>query len=258
MKFNYIGIWSLLAATLAIFLLFSFDDSEPSIGSWQPKKAPFRETLLAENADGAAEPVIELAEVEEEVCKTDSTPQSILLFGDSMTLNLAYRIAAYAKQNGHEFHAVNWDSSNTKIWSECDTLPKYIRKYHPTHIFIALGSNELYLPKPEKRLPNIRKIVEMCGDIPFTWIGPPSLKMDGGLNDVLAKNLPKGTFYRSSHLTLKRRKDHIHPTREASAVWIDSVMNWLPQSAHPFLAEIPSDTIGKVNPNTTLLKALNK
>lgn len=262
MKSNYIGLWLLLAVALSVFLLFSFIESTPAIGNWQPKKAPFRENLLAQTPlEADTVPAVsaeELAEALTEESVTDTTQQTIFLFGDSMTLNLAHRLAAYARQNGHIFHAVNWDSSNTKIWAESDTLAYYLNKYQPTQVFIALGSNELYLAKPEKRLPCIRRIVDVIGDIPYIWIGPPSLKVDGGLNDVLANNLPQGTFFLSSGLELARKKDHIHPTRDASALWIDSIMRWLPRSSHPFLAELPADSVAKGDPHTVFLKALNK
>lgn len=264
MKSEYTGLWLLLSTALILFLLFSFAEAEPAIASWQPKKAPFRESLSGEYLDGGefADSLLrlnndELAELEAQA-RTDSTPQRIFLFGDSMTLNLAYRLAAYAKHNGHEFHAVNWDSSNTKIWAANDTLKNCIRRYKPTQIFIALGANELYLTHPEKRLPQIRNILSTIGDIPFVWIGPPALKTDGGLNELLEKTLPKGTFFRSSGLELKRRKDKIHPTRSASADWIDSVMVWLPKSAHPFIVETPPDTMPPAKNATVLLKALNK
>lgn len=264
MKSEYTGLWLLLSGTLILFLLFSFAEAEPAIGSWQPRKAPFRENLTEELISGGefADTALqlnnaEIAELELEQ-RTDSTPQSIFLFGDSMTLNLAYRLAAYAKHNGHTFHAVNWDSSNTKIWASCDTLKRFIRRYRPTQIFIALGANELYLSHPENRLPQIRKILADIDTIPFVWIGPPSLKQDGGLNELLEKTLPRGTFFRSSSLDLKRRKDHIHPTRSASADWIDSVVSWLPNSAHPFVVETPPDTMPPAKVNTVFIKALNK
>ena len=75
---------------------------------------------------------------------------------------------------------------------------------------------------------------------------------------MLEKMCGKRRFFRTDGMKLDRKKDHIHPTRDASALWIDSVMRWLPQSAHPFVAETPADTIGKANPNIIFLKALNK
>lgn len=168
------------------------------------------------------------------------------------------RLAQYAKQNGHTIHSVNWDSSNTKIWAEHDTLAYYIEKYHPTQIFISLGSNELYYKDPESRAPYVKKILEVIDTIPYVWIGPPNWKEDTGINDMLQRICKKRSFFRSAGMQFKRKKDNIHPTRESSAMWVDSIMRWLPESSHPFMADMPSDSIGKSNPNIVFLKALNK
>ncbi|MDE6295596.1 MAG: hypothetical protein K2M03_05975, partial [Muribaculaceae bacterium] len=189
---------------------------------------------------------------------TDSTAQSILLIGDSMTLNLAYRLTQYAKHNGHTFHSVNWDSSNTKIWAESDTLQHFINQYGATYIFISLGSNELYLTKPEGHRKYVEAILSKIGDRPYVWIGPPNWKEDAGINDMIESACIPGGFFRSAGMSFERKKDKIHPTRKASALWIDSIARWMPRSAHPILMEIPSDSIGNVNPNVTFLKARNK
>lgn len=261
MRSNYAALWILLSVALVIFLAISFAD-DLTIGDYTLKKGTFAEMLLKNDSlDMPLSPVdsTELAEPDKPVViPTDSTTQSIFLFGDSMTFNLAIRLAAYAKQNGHIFHAVNWDSSNTITWAECDTLDNCISRYKPTQIFISLGSNELYIKKPESRLKYVRKIIEKIGDIPYVWIGPPNWKEDGGINDMLEDNLAPRSFFRSAGMSFKRKKDNIHPTREASALWIDSVMRWLPKSSHPFVADFPSDSLGKVNPNIVFLKAQNK
>ncbi|MBD5218518.1 MAG: SGNH/GDSL hydrolase family protein [Bacteroidales bacterium] len=260
-RYPYLRLWLLLTVALALFVLFSFAEEEIKIGEKSLKKAPFAETIL--KSDSEAEDSVFLAKESKDedvaiVNQTDSTAQTLFIFGDSMTMHLAERLAAYARQNGHTVYAVNWDSSNTKTWAECDTLDYYMRLYKPTQVFIALGANELYLRTPEIRLPQIRAIVEKIGDVPFVWIGPPSLKMDGGLNDILEKNLPKGSFFRSSELQLARKKDHIHPTKQASAQWMDSVMKWIPDSRHPFLADFPADSVANARPNLKFLKARNK
>lgn len=257
----YIGLWSVLACALILFLAWSLTDNEITILGWSPKKAPFAQTLFGHNEEEdsiAIKEAMERAEAEKNIIKTDSTSQSIFIFGDSMTMHLAERLAAYGKQNGHTVNAVNWDSSNTKTWAGCDTIQYFINKFKPTMVFIALGANEVYLKKPEIRLPEIRKIIDKIGDVPFVWIGPPSLKEDGGLNDLLEKTLGKRNFFRSCGLEMERKRDHVHPTRAASALWIDSVMRWLPNSCHPFIATTPSDTIGKATPNIVFLKAKNR
>lgn len=237
-------------------------DEELRIHEWTLKKAPVKETLLAEVEEESIVEHDSVMPVQEELVReeilTDSLPQSIFIFGDSMTFNLALRLAQYAKHNGHVINSVNWDSSNTKIWAEHDTLKYYIEKFRPTQIFISLGSNELYFKNPESRAPYVKKILEVIDTIPYVWIGPPNWKEDTGINDMLQKICKNGSFFRSAGIEFKRKKDNIHPTRESSAMWIDSIMRWLPKSSHPFIVETPGDSIKKSNPNIIFLKALNK
>lgn len=265
MKSRYSGIWWLLVAALVIVIGVAFlDDIE--IGDWKVRKAPFREALLAErNTTSGGEDSYLSGGMEEgengsshEIQPTDSTAQSLLIIGDSMTLNLAYRLAEYAKHNGHTIHAVNWDSSNTKIWAGCDTLDNFIKRYNVTYVFISLGSNELYIKNPESRRPYVQTILDKVGDLPYIWIGPPNWKEDSGINDMLEATCRPGGFFRSAGMEFERKKDKIHPTRRASALWIDSIMRWMPKSSHPILADLPPDTIGKAPANVTFLKALNK
>ncbi len=265
-KSNYSGLWLLLSVALSVIMLLAFSD-DITIGEWTIKKAPVADLLFPEEGnDGFSDVSLSdiadsLASRESEPVKeveVDSTAKSILLFGDSMTLNLAVRLSKYARQNGHSFHAVNWDSSNTKIWAECDTLDHFIKEYKADFIFISLGSNEVYFKKPESRLPYIKKILEKIGDTPYVWLGPPNWNEDTGINDILQASCRRGSFFRTQGMELKRKADKIHPTRSASALWIDSVMRWMPKSSHPILAELPSDTIGKVPVNVIFLKALNK
>lgn len=252
----------LLSLALIVILVVAFVD-DIKIGEWTVKKAPISDYLLKEESNTLlsleeSADSINAADLQPEIIKTDSLPQSLFIFGDSMTFNLALRLAQYAKQNGHTIHSVNWDSSNTKIWAEHDTLAYYIEKFRPTQIFISLGSNELYISKPETRLPYIKKILEVIDTIPYVWIGPPNWKEDGGINDLLARTCRPGSFFRSAGMEFQRKADHIHPTRSSSASWIDSIMRWLPSSAHPFIAEMPSDSVKKANPHIIFLKALNK
>ncbi|MDE7402906.1 MAG: SGNH/GDSL hydrolase family protein [Muribaculaceae bacterium] len=260
-KNAYTGLWLLLALALAAVLTVAFSD-DISIGGKTLRKTPLIADLWKDHkaeADSVAK-ADSIAEVKSKPLeiKTDSLPQSILIFGDSMTFNLALRLAQYAKQNGHTIHSVNWDSSNTKIWAEHDTLAHYIREFRPTQIFISLGSNELYIQKPETRLPYIEKILAVIDTIPYVWIGPPNWKEDAGINDLLERTCSRGSFFRSAGMEFKRKADHIHPTRQSSADWVDSIMRWIPKSAHPFLAAPPDSTITKSNPNIIFLKALNK
>lgn len=265
MKSNYSGLWLLLASALIIIVGLAFVSDNLTLGAYTLKKAPIKATLFPEYemvVDSLGDKVnledVLQAEVVLKPVETDSVPKSILLFGDSMTYNLALRLAQYAAQNGHTMHAVNWDSSNTKIWADCDTLLHYIKAYNADFVFISLGSNELYFKKPEARLPYVKRILEMIGDRPYVWIGPPNWKEDSGINDMLQATCAPGAFFRSAGMTFKRKKDKIHPTREASALWIDSIMRWMPKSRHPILADYPADSLKKVKTNVIFLKARNK
>lgn len=260
-KDNYVMLWLLLAVAFAAVVGYALYE-DLTIGTYTPKKAPIVDALIEEfrEKDSVAfdqESLVALSDSLSE-SKLDSLPQSVFIFGDSMTYNLALRLAEYAKQNGHQINSINWDSSNTKIWADSDTLKYYINKFHPTQVFICLGSNELYVKNPESRLPYIKKILSDIGSIPYVWIGPPNWKEDGGINDLLARTCRPGSFFRSKGMQFERRKDGIHPTQKSSALWMDSIMRWIPKSAHPFIAEVPSDTIGEASPNLIVLKALNK
>lgn len=263
MKSPYTALWLLLAFALSALLLFSFSDMEVKVGEWQMKKAPFADHLLkspdavpALTGEALTDSLQKVAEAVS--APVDSTQQSILLIGDSMTLNLAMRLSKYAKHNGHTFHAVNWDSSNTKIWAESDTLAHYMREFNVSYIFISLGANELYLTHPEGHRKYVEALLKKIGDVPYVWIGPPNWKEDAGLNDMIQATCKPGAFFRSAGMEFKRKKDGVHPTRESSALWIDSVARWMPKSAHPIILDTPSDSIGKVPNNVIFLKPLNK
>lgn len=263
-KHDYIGLWLLLIVGLLSVMSIALCD-DITIGKWVVKKAPIWDTLLEDKSesigskvDGDTNESNNIVEEEEKPIETDSLPQSIFIFGDSMTYNLALRLAQYAEANGHQIHSVNWDSSNTKIWAEHDTLRNYIEKFRPTQIFISLGSNELYYKNPSSREPYIKKILEVIDTIPYVWIGPPNWKEDTGMNDLLAKSCRPKSFFRSEGMTFERKADKVHPTRKSSALWVDSIIRWLPNSSHPFIMNVPADSIVKSNPHIVFLKALNK
>ena len=264
MKSKYTSLWLLLSTAMIVILLIAFAD-DISIGGWTIKKAPYHDALLVDKEAEAREVAIadsiqtlRREEAEKKVVKVDSTQQSILLIGDSMTMNLALRLAMYAKQNGHTFHAVNWDSSNTIKWGKSNHLAEFIEEYGATYVFISLGANELYLKNPETHKQYVEMILAQIGDRPYVWIGPPNWKEDAGVNDMIESTCLPGSFFRSAGMTFARKKDGIHPTREASALWIDSLARWMPKSSHPILLDFPSDSIGKVNANIKFLKATDK
>lgn len=249
MKSKYTGLWLLLALGLTLFTVISFADDLEFFGI-RVKKAPIAEKLIGEYLS-TEEIKLQKEALEQELAEkakpqenpVDSAPQVFLIFGDSMTQNLSLRLAAYARQNGHKIHAVNWDSSGTRIWAQCDTLDQLIRRFNPTFIFVSLGSNELYIKHLDNYRGYVRSILSKIDTIPYIWIGPPNWKPDEGINDMIQEETAPGSFFLSAGIELPRKSDQIHPTREGAATWVDSIVRWIPKSAHPIVMDFPSDSI---------------
>lgn len=233
----------MLAVALAVVCAFSFFDSL-RIGNYEFARGTFPEVIFAteqepmELYDGQGFPISEEGE-RVVLAETDSTVSSVLIFGDSMTVLVANRLAAYGEKNGYAVTSVTWDGSSTVAWSSCDTLDNVIAHAKPDFIVVTLGSNELFLKNFDSRIPHVRKIVEKFHGTPFVWIGPPNWKEDQGFTAMMRRALPAGTFYDSNHLDLPRGPDHIHPTPSGGISWTDSIMAWIPFSAHPIRAERP-------------------
>lgn len=259
-KHEYFGLWTLLAAAFAIFLVFSCFDSVTIWGvelrSSGMAQRLTREPQEASAADaGAAETAALIAEKIE----TDSSKQSILLIGDSMLEGLNPRMAAYARENGHTLNSVIWYSSTTVYWGNCDTLRRFIRRFNPTYIIISLGANELFVKDiAQKREGCLRYILEQIGNIPYLWIGPPNWKEDTGINDMIARNVKPGCYFRSDGMHFDRAKDGAHPTHASAALWVDSIARWMPlHSSHPILMETPEAAKGRPA-SVTVLQPLKK
>lgn len=165
--------------------------------------------------------------------KRDSSSQYILLTGDSMSEGLMFAFKKYAKFNGHKLKTRIWYSSSTESWSKSDTLAAFIKRYKPTFIIFTLGSNELFkrnIAEREKYIKDIIHEADTTG-IPFIWIGPPNWKDDTGINDLIVKNVSKDRFFESKNLKFKRKSDGAHPTKDASAIWADTISTWLTQTS---------------------------
>lgn len=259
---TYLWLWLLLAVGLAVVCCISFYDNL-KIGDYEVSKGTFADVILAperqessdEDAYASQEPVYEQPKV---LAETDTTVKSVLIFGDSMTILVANRLAAYGEKNGYEVASVTWDGSSSVSWSGCDTLENYIDLYKPDFIVVTLGSNELFLKNFDLRKPYVEKLVDKIGDIPFVWIGPPNWKEDVGFNDMMRKALPPGTYFDSNGLDLPRGKDHIHPTPKGGIAWTDSIMRWMAFTPHPIPAVVPDPGVGTRTHHSHYFKAGGK
>lgn len=180
---------------------------------------------------------------EDTTCEpTDTARQRILIFGDSMSQLLALRLCDYANANGHSLTCVTWNGSCTRQWAASDTLSHYMRKIRPTHVFVCLGSNELYTGDMKGCRKRAEEIIAKIGHVPITWIGPPNWMEDKGINDMLLGLLGKRRFFMTKGMELERQEDGRHPTYAASAQWMDRIVEWMKsgKAAHPFVLNKPA------------------
>ena len=241
------------AQTPALKTAFAGDDTRTPA-----KDAPRSETVTAADGSAASDgsagadygsPFTDGAQFAHRALDVpcDTAAKTILFIGDSMLDGLSPRLAAYAKANGHTLYSVIWYSSTSEVWGRSDKLRSYISRLNPDFIFICLGANELNVRDiADKRARYVKKMVSAIGSIPFVWIGPPNWKEDTGINDLIASNVPQGSYFRSNGMHFERKKDGAHPTQASSALWMDSVARWMPRYAsHPIAMDCPSENTAR-------------
>jgi len=191
----------------------------------------------------------------EDNLKIDTTRPAVLLFGDSMMEWLRFRLARWLKEIGYDLYVVIWPSSNLIWWAENDTLPYLIQTLKPAYIIVSLGGNELFIPRIERRKPYMEKILQIIGDIPYVWVGPPNWAEDTGINDLIARAVGPGRYFASKRLTFERLEDGAHPTPRSSYAWADSIAAYLRDSALVplYLPSTPPGPPYLTNPKSTWL-----
>ena len=227
---------ALLSAGIGVILAYAFVPDHATEGLFL-KQASL--SAICEDPSVAAAKALDSAKQEKET--VDTAKQRILFFGDSMTQPMALRLSDWANKNGHKLTCVTWYSSSTRLWSEGDTIAHYMRIVNPTHVFICLGSNELYTNNEEGTVKNIKTILQKVGKVPVIWIGPPNWCEDKGYNKWLLSVMGPKRYYPSYKLTYTRRKDGRHPDQKSSDMWMDKVIEWMNagHSIHPFVMEKP-------------------
>jgi hypothetical protein len=249
----YISLLFILAIAIFSFTVYAFITYQINIGEYTIKKSDIAK--LSENLAIQVKHKTEktnnsenyLASKKEDSVKInltshiapasiDTTSQRILLVGDSMGQSVFFALQKYCQNNGHQLFLEAVESSTLLWWSKNDTLAKLIEKYDPTYIIMSLGSNELFVPRIEKRKSNLENILEQIGDIPFIWIAPPNWKEDTGINTMLANTIGEKKVFFSKDLKMERMKDGAHPTWKAAFYWADTISSWImTKSQYPIL-----------------------
>lgn len=174
----------------------------------------------------------------------DSTRQTVLFFGDSMTDGLAQWLGGYCQPAGHKIYSIVWYSATTERYAKSNVLETYIKLYHPTFFIVCLGSNELFVRDLADREKYIQAIIKKFGNRPFVWISPPNWKHDTGIDSLICKYTGTNRYFDSSAMKLTRSRDGMHPTNSASKLWADSIAAWLRnprRTAHPILLGTHND-----------------
>lgn len=239
---SYSRLWLLLAISFILFFVYSMC-GQISVCGYEIRTNKLSQSIIAQVDTNLIKVRDDIPEkvVPKFPVPVDTAKKVILFVGDSMLDGLYPRLAAYAKENGHEMYAVIWYSSSTERWGKKHRLTEYINSLNPSYIFVCLGSNELIVKDiKEKRTKYVKSMLAEIDTIPFVWIGPPNWKEDTGINEMLAENLPEGTFFVSNGMKFDRKKDGAHPTRESAAKWMDSVVRWMPEHClHPIVLNKP-------------------
>lgn len=191
--------------------------------------------------------------------RTDTTPQRILLIGDSMSKWLRYRLGDYCKLNGHTLETVTWVSGNTEWFAQYDTLNYYIEKDSISYVFLVLGANELFIKDfATNRGGYVDKIIDRLSGVNWIWVGPPNWKKDKGINDFLLNKLSEKKFFVSKDLKFKRQKDGMHPTVASCSMWVDSIVHWINNTSTSRIRLNVPDSSFNLKPDAVLLRPLDQ
>jgi hypothetical protein len=152
--------------------------------------------------------------------------KTVLLVGDSMAEGVGPWLQKKVEAVGGRFINAQERSSTIVWWQGSGKLRELMTRHQPDAVFIALGSNEIFLEQPALRAPLIKQMVEELGQRPGYWIGPPCWKPDSGLVHVIEENFQPGHFYNSNDLQVPRAPDGKHPTTQGYQTWTELVWNW--------------------------------
>ena len=148
----------------------------------------------------------------------------VLMFGDSMvTSGLGVTLEERVVAQGGKFFHISKPSSTSLTWAEGRALQDLVLRTRPDVVIVVLASNELFVPNPHARAPEVRTIVQRIGSRPCLWIGPAPWRPEKGIIGVVRETSKPCRFFDSSGLTLERGPDGIHPTLHGGKTWANAV-----------------------------------
>lgn len=240
-KNPFFGMWCLITLAFIVIVAISFAEGL-DLGFYSFKSSSFKDNLTKVQTPDTLAVADTIPDKPKEV-QPDTTVKNVLVFGDSMTVLLARRIADYGAKNGYKVTSITWDGSTTLGWCDSEKLTGQLANQKPDFIFISLGGNEINLSDPNGRSKYVKRLLSHFEDIPFIWVGPPMETKGTKFEEMILSLVPEGSYFRSD-FPVELGPDHIHPTRDGATVMIDSLMRWIPKSHHPILNLFPDTLTG--------------
>jgi hypothetical protein len=255
-KNPFFSILFILGCSIIYLFVTTYQKENIQIGNYKLKKNGLKKYFSSlQNIDQADTikknniPVVikDSFQETEKIIKSDSGSQRILLIGDSMLEGFGLRMNDYCTHNNHEMMRIIWYSSTTQWFASCDTITHFINKFNPTYIILVIGSGDISAKNVlSERLPYVEKILSQIKGHPYIWVGPPNWKEDTGINELLEKTNPEGTFFLSKNLKFDRTSDGVHPTHPSAAKWVDSVATFIVhKSIYPIQLDFPEKKTNK-------------
>ena len=151
--------------------------------------------------------------------------KTVLLVGDSMAEGIGPWLQQKVMAAGGRFVS-RFNRSSTISWWASGPLQSALARHQPDIVFIALGSNEIFMARPQTAAPFIWRIVAQLGSRSAFWVGPPCWEPDHGLVGVIEANFMSGRFYNSNSLRVTRARDGKHPTAQGYQHWVNLIWAW--------------------------------
>jgi lysophospholipase L1-like esterase len=164
-----------------------------------------------------------------------SESSRVLLIGDSMAQGLLPHLRGLASQEEIAYIGAGLPGTTISQWVASDWLKRKLAEFRPTHVLIALGTNDAFSGlAPSTVAASAQKLAQGVSEsgAAAIWIGAPSLpeKYTGKRPDadVLQEVKSVSPYYFSSEeYVIPRGPDGLHPSAAGYAGWAGAIWNWL-------------------------------
>lgn len=165
----------------------------------------------------------ESAVIESQFGKKPLAGKVILHLGDSLMGGgwggMSRTLGDLFEDEGAKFVRDVWEGVSIVTFDESTRFKKLLTTYNPDIVILTVGANDVSSWIPDTLVKHVDSVVRRVGPRECYWIGPAAWKKDTGIVSILRDHAAPCVFFDSSGLTLERRGDGIHPTREGGQAW---------------------------------------